>query len=172
MEIYFRAFEPEDYKLTQKWRNDREITDSLGGNTFYVSERREKDWVEKITNSDRENLYLAICLCENKQLVGFCSLTSIDLLNRKAELSIVIGERSLQGKGIGKKSVIKLLSHGFEELNLNKIWLKVLAANQRAINLYTQCGFYKEGLLRQDLFKNNKYHDVIIMSILNSEYNA
>ncbi len=40
--VYLRAFEPDDYRLINKWRNDPEINKYLGGNTFLVSSEREK----------------------------------------------------------------------------------------------------------------------------------
>lgn len=39
--IYLRAFEPEDYKTTIKWRNNPLITSQLGGGK-YLSLRQER----------------------------------------------------------------------------------------------------------------------------------
>ena len=39
--IYLRAFEPDDYKTTIKWRNDPAVTDQLGG-VNYMFRRRAK----------------------------------------------------------------------------------------------------------------------------------
>ena len=39
--IYLRAFEPEDYKVIVKWRNDREIAEKLEG-VFHTSPRSGK----------------------------------------------------------------------------------------------------------------------------------
>jgi RimJ/RimL family protein N-acetyltransferase len=172
MEIYFRAFEKDDYKTTHSWRLNRNVTNSLGGNTFFVSSSREAEWVESVIENDRTNLYLAICLKENHTLVGYCSLNSIENINKKAELSIVIGDENMQGKGIGLNAVQLLLQHGFQELNLNKIYLKVLTTNKRAIELYKKCGLKEEGILREEVFKCNKYNDMMMMSILKSEYNG
>lgn len=169
MNVYLRAIETNDYLVFHKWRNDTQITDMLGGNRFFVSTEREKDWVANAINNDRVNLHLVICIANDKP-VGIVNLTSINYLNRNAEFSILIGEKDLQGKSIGLKSTMLMLKHGFEELNLNKIWLTVLEDNSKAIKLYEKVGFKNEGLLRQEVYKNNKFHNMYVMSILKEEY--
>ncbi len=169
MGMYLRALELDDYKKIVNWRNDTEITDLLGGNRFYVSSQREKEWVEDAIRNDRNNLHLVICN-DNKEALGLVNLTNIDYQNKKAEFSIMIGDKKSQGKGIGKQSTILMLKHAFEFLNLNKVWLTVLTSNTIAIKLYEKIGFQNEGILRQEIYKNNKYQDMAIMSILKEEY--
>jgi len=172
MEIYLRALCAEDYKLTYLWRNDREITDLLGGNTYFVSEEREKKWVENSILSDRINLHLIICLQTNNQPIGMVNLANIDYLNRKTAFSIQIGAKDYHGKGIGKQATQLALEHAFYQLNLNKIYLTVLKDNERAIKLYKSMNFSADGTLREELYKNGKFHSLIIMSILRSEFNV
>ena len=43
---------------------------------------------------------------------------------------------------------------------------------QRAIASYEKCGFKREGVLREEHFARGKYHDTIVMGILESEYRA
>ena len=45
--VYLRALEPDDYRVSIKWRKDDEIWDMLGGTKYFVSEAYEKQWVEK-----------------------------------------------------------------------------------------------------------------------------
>ena len=63
-----------------------------------------------------------------------------------------------------------LLEYGFNTLNLNRIDLKVNDFNSRAIKCYQKIGFIEEGRMRQSCFRNGKYHDQIIMSVLRSEW--
>jgi len=46
----------------------------------------------------------------------------------------------------------------------------VLEDNKSAIHIYNKLGFKTEGVLRKSLFKDNKYHNLIIMSILKEEF--
>ena len=55
-------------------------------------------------------------------------------------------------------------------LSNNRIWLGVNAANERAVRAYEKAGFVKEGLLRQEQFRNGRYDDVVRMAVLRDEY--
>ncbi|HHX69035.1 MAG TPA: GNAT family N-acetyltransferase [Gallicola sp.] len=168
--IYLRAFELEDYKTLTKWRNDRDITKSLGGNYFFVSSEREKKWIENSIFNDEHNLRLAICLNENNEYIGNVNLTNLDWINRNAEFSIFIGEKKYWGKGYATESTKLILDFGFSQRNLYRIYLTVLEDNKSAIHIYNKLGFKTEGVLRKSLFKDNKYHNLIIMSILKEEF--
>jgi RimJ/RimL family protein N-acetyltransferase len=56
-------------------------------------------------------------------------------------------------------------------MNLNRIWLRVLGTNLRAVRCYEKTGFIHEGAMREAEFRENRYIDVVIMSILRSEWN-
>ncbi|HOT31625.1 MAG TPA: GNAT family protein, partial [Petrotogaceae bacterium] len=64
-----------------------------------------------------------------------------------------------------------LLDFLFQRFSLNKIKLNVFDYNERAIKSYKKVGFVEEGVLRQELFTLNKYHDIVMMSILKQEWN-
>ena len=166
--VYLRALELEDSTIIVKWRNDRKITDPLGGNTFYVSGLREEEWVKNQILDDRRNVRLAICVSSG-QLIGIVSLTQIDHLNQCAEFSIMIGEKTYWGKGFGRQATEMCLKHAFEELNLYRVYLSVRADNETALALYLKSGFVEEGTLRKSVFKNGERLDMKIMSILKEE---
>ena len=42
--------------------------------------------------------------------------------------------------------------------------------NSAAIKVYTACGFTEEGVLREDVYKQGEFKDVLIMSILSYEF--
>jgi RimJ/RimL family protein N-acetyltransferase len=63
-----------------------------------------------------------------------------------------------------------MVKHGFCDLNLNRIFLRVNENNPRAIRSYEKAGFIHEGRMRQARFQDNVYIDVIIMSVLHSEW--
>lgn len=170
MKVYLRALEPEDYKISYKWRNDINVNRLLGGNVFFVSQEREKKWVENAIYDDKNNIRLAICLLENNKYIGNVNMTSIDWNNRNAELSIFIGEKDEWGKGYAKDACIQIMEHGFKQLGLIRIHLTVLHENQKAISLYEKLGFVKEGLLRNCIFKDNEFKSLFIMSMLKSEF--
>ena len=63
-----------------------------------------------------------------------------------------------------------LIKHGFETLNLHRVWLQVYSKNPRGIRSYEKAGLTREGLFRQAHYQHGKYYDVHIMSILRDEW--
>ena len=76
------------------------------------------------------------------------------------------------GKGYGEDAMRILMRLAFEKLRLNRLSLRVFDFNHRAIACYEKCGFKREGVLREDHFAEGRFHDVIVMAILRSEYDA
>ncbi|WP_092506285.1 GNAT family N-acetyltransferase [Virgibacillus salinus] len=80
-----------------------------------------------------------------------------------------IGEKSEWGKGYGTEVVEILVNFAFSRLNLHKVYLTVDSDNIGAIRCYEKVGFYKDGVLRDEVFKNGKYVNRIYMSILKTD---
>lgn len=170
MRVYLRAFELDDYKISTRWRNDHEVTNSLGGNYFFVSKGREKKWIENAISNDKHNIRLAICLKENNKYIGNVNILNIDWINRNAEFSILIGEKKEWNKGYATEASKLMIDFGFNQRNLHRIYLTTLENNSAAIHIYEKIGFKKEGIIREVLFKDNEYKNLILMSILKSEF--
>ena len=66
--------------------------------------------------------------------------------------------------------MLLILKHGFENLNLHRLWLRVFETNLRAVRSYEKAGFTKEGKFRQAQFIDGIYVDVMIMSVLKTEW--
>lgn len=63
-----------------------------------------------------------------------------------------------------------MLNHAFNNMNLQRVELTVLEDNTRARHLYEKCGFVYEGKKRKAKYKNGKFVDMLIYSILKSEF--
>ena len=73
-------------------------------------------------------------------------------------------------RGYGTDAIETILKYAFNKMNLHKIELRVYEFNKRALKCYEKCGFKIEGVMREDLFRDGKYHNTIFMSILRSEF--
>lgn len=171
MRIYLRAFEPNDYLLIASWRHDEEVTKLLGGNHFFVSSEREKKWVEDKIFNDRDSIYLAVCLCENDRMIGYTCITHIDLRNQKAEMGgTLIGDKTLWGKGYGKEAAELRMRYLFEQYPINRNYVYCLEEHEPTVKMLTSLGYKQEGILRQDTYKNGGFKNMLLFSILRSEY--
>jgi RimJ/RimL family protein N-acetyltransferase len=82
----------------------------------------------------------------------------------------MIGDKTYWTQGYGTEAVRLLIKHGFNSLNLNRIFLRVFENNPRAIRAYEKAGFVHEGRERQAEFRDGRYIDVLLMSILKDEF--
>jgi RimJ/RimL family protein N-acetyltransferase len=166
--IYLRPLEVEDVDSFVLWLNDEEIRE-YWGKTSPLSKINEKEYLKRIYKDDR-NVRLGIVLKESDQLIGAIGLHDISIPHRNAELGVLIGNKSCWSKGYGTEAMNLMLKHGFDQLNLHRIYLFVLDFNPRAIRAYEKVGFKKEGVFRDHGYKDGKYCDDYAMSILESEW--
>ena len=167
-EIVLRCIEESDIQSLFTWHNDKRIKEMYAGHPFPVSFEATKEWINQVTKPDYENLILGIALKE--QLIGVCGLKRVNKINRNAELFIFIGSDDFTGKGFAKTALDELLILGFHSLGLKRISLTVQNNNERAISLYKKCGFVCEGVMKEAVYKNNAFLDLILMAILKEDF--
>lgn len=169
--IRLRAVERDDLPKFHEFVNDPEVTRGLA---MYLpmSLRDEESWFDAQRNPNEKPLVIDIRKGKGWKLIGNCGVFGIDWTNRSAELGIMIGEKAEWNKGYGAEAMTLLLRHGFETLNLNRLFLRVYAENVRAVRSYEKAGFVLEGRLREAVYKHGKYDDVLMMSVLRSEWQS
>lgn len=171
--VRLRGLERSDLPLLQKWLNDPEVT---GGLSMFLplSMADEEQWFERVMHVEPEAKPLAIDLKVGSgwRLIGDIGFFNIEWTNRCAEFGIAIADKSVWNKGYGTESVQLLLRHGFETLNLHRIYLRVYSTNPRARRSYEKAGFVLEGTMREAVYRQGRYADIHIMSVLRPEWDA
>lgn len=169
--VRLRAIEREDLPKFVAWLNDPEVRQFLMA-SIPLSMDNEKRWFESILEQPQASQPLAIEIFTSAgwEIVGNVGFHNIDQINRCTEVGIFIGEKQYWSQGYGREAMRLMLRHGFDHLNLNRIYLRVFETNPRGIRSYERAGFIHEGRLRQAQYFNGKYVDVLIMSVLHSEW--
>ena len=169
--VRFRAIEKEDLAKFVKWMNDPDVREGLSIH-LPISFDEEEEWYKIILGKKKEERPFVIEIQQDVvwEAIGNCGFHEIDWLYRNAEVGIVIGEKQFWDLGFGTEAMHLLCKVGFEMLNLHRIMLRVLSDNTRAIKAYGKVGFVHEGTLREANYKNGKYLDMHIMSMLRSEW--
>ncbi len=166
--VRLRAIEPSDRERVDRWVNDLDVTHFLS--MRYPLAWGESAWLSSnATNDFTSGVRLAIETTDGEH-IGAINLHQVDAASRHAGMGIIIGEREYWSKGYGADAVNTLLRFAFEEMNLNRVWLTVVAEHQGAIRCYEKCGFREEARLRQDIFKGGRFHDYVLMGVLRSEF--
>jgi RimJ/RimL family protein N-acetyltransferase len=172
--IMLREYKLEDLQHIRKWVNNPEVVDNLS-DIFLVphSLAATEDFLNSVLKGGRQNTYcFVIADKETEAYIGQIDLINIDWKNRAAEIGIVIGEGENRGKGIGSEAIHVLQEFVFNRLNMNRLQIKVHSNNTRAHRCYLKGGFKEEGRLRQSFYIHGEYFDMIILSILKSEFDS
>ena len=152
-----------------QWINSLKITEFMGSNgVFPVPLSKEQEWFDK-QNTDDKNINLALETKEKKH-IGNIGLHQIDWIARHALAGIMIGEKEEWNKGYATEAEKLLLHHAFSNLNLNRIYAHVVTENTASVKAAEKAGFQKEGVLRQCVFKNNRYYDAFLLGILKEDW--
>ena len=168
--VKLRELAREDIPLVNRWRQDRDLVDGLGAPARYISEDVDQAWFEDYLRRRGVDVRCAVLVDGDPEPVGLVSLTGIDPVHRRAEFHLLIGRRDLHGRGIGTSATQQMLRHAFDDLNLHRVFLTVLAGNPAAIRVYEKAGFRREGLARESAYKRGRYEDMVEMAILGHEF--
>ena len=169
--IRFRRAEKTDLPLFMEWINDPDVTEGL---TLYLPMGmwEEEEWFARLAKRPQTERPMTVEIADGDgwRAIGNLSFFNIDAVARSGEGGIMLGDKSIWNQGYGTEAMRLLLIHGFETLNLNRVQLYVYDQNRWAIRAYEKVGFVHEGRKRQALFKNGKYQDILIMSVLREEW--
>lgn len=170
--IRLRPIDREDLPRFVAWFADEEVRQFLA-RYLPMSMASEEKWFEEVLARPDDERPLAMDVHAGEgswRHIGAAGYQSIDWRNHSAEVGIAIGEKNMWNQGLGTEAMETLLSHGFQTLNLHRIFLRVFAANARAMRAYEKAGFVMEGRMRQAEFREGKYQDVLLYSVLRDEW--
>ncbi|HWI62822.1 MAG TPA: GNAT family protein [Symbiobacteriaceae bacterium] len=170
--IRLRRVKPdEDTEDRYRWLNDPDTVRYLGMRPARLSRDEVRKYLEACAASSANIAEFAIETLDGCHIGGTC-LREFNHVARSAEFGICIGNEDFRGQGYGTEVTQLIVKIGFEEFNLNRIWLTVNAENAAGVRAYEKAGFLREGLLRQNSFVHGRYYDTYIMAILRSDYES
>ncbi len=166
MTVNLGALDSSHNDLLRHWRNDPRIY-SWCRQSDFISDADQERWFKR-QSEDPSILMYAVWAAG--VIVGAAGLTSIDWINRRAEFSLYIGPE-FQQRGYGKAALAALFDHGFYALNLKQIWGECFAKNP-AMSLFAELGMMEDGVRRAFYFKDGKYIDCHLISIMREEWHG
>jgi RimJ/RimL family protein N-acetyltransferase len=170
--VLLRPVKKSDIAYFLKWFNDPEVIQYLG---MYLpmTEMSEEKFIEELgtTRATSDALFvIEVIEGASTKPIGNCGLHRINSKDHNATFGIVIGEKDYWSKSYGTEATRLLINYGFQQLNLHRISSSAVAFNERSIKLHKKVGFREEGRLRQAMFKNGQYHDLVQFGILREEW--
>jgi diamine N-acetyltransferase len=164
--VTIRAVEEGDLDRMRALRNDP-TTWTMLTDVGMIDADSQRRWFERVrAASDRR--YYVVC-DDGHDFIGIVRTDEIDRVNRSIRVGADIVRES-RGQGYGRKVYRLLKKYCFDYLNVHRVWLAVLDTNEAGRRLYESEGFEVEGRYREAVFRDGKYHDYILMSILEQRY--
>ena len=170
--IYLRFVREVDaYGNWWRWFNDPDVTVHMNKGVKENTVEDQLVFFEKVSHSEKD-VVLAICDLESGVHIGTTGLHDIDWGKGTAQFGIVIGEKTLWGKGIGTEAWRMIVEYGFSALKLKKIHTKIFAGNLPSLRIAEECGFEKKAVLKNDIKKNDVFHDRIYLVLTRQRWKA
>ena len=160
-----------DNKLSNyyKWFGDQEVTKYTSHGIFPKTDNEMKEYFNKYEN-DKNQLIFMIIDKSNKQHIGIISLQNINLINRNAELAVMIGEKDYWNSGYCTEACEVVLKHAFMRLNLHKVYLGTAESNIGMQKVAEKIRMKIKTYKTNHLFIDGKYEACYEYCILQNDY--
>ena len=169
--VYFRSFEPEDAEAIYKWTNDDSLKKLSVGLNKRICKEEASEWIKARMTNQPYQVWWAICSISTNEIIGYTYLTNIHFINRSAEFGgLVIGNKKYQDGFAWIESYLFVYEYAFERLGLNRVYGTRLMEHKQTQAIGIAMFSKQEGVLRQAAYKNGRYYDLSIGSLLSSEY--
>ena len=140
-QVSLRPLELRDIDALVAWSRDVELCRAAEWTEGTPENVLRAHWTTLIASPSGDMVRHAITMRD--QVIGYADLFGEDPERR--ELGIVIGERSLWGKGLGRLGAALMLDSGFDTLHLNTVVAQAWDANGRSIRLLQRLGMRETG---------------------------
>lgn len=166
--VYLRPITEEDTDFIVAWRN----SDSVRPYFIYqkpFTREGHLQWLRDMIDAGRGYQFI-VCKNNTDEPIGCTYLRDYDRENNKIEYGVFLGSEELKGRGIGTEILQLTLQFAFHALKVNKVFARAFSDNQASIRCFLKGGFQKEAYLREEVYVNGEYRDVVFLSILNKEF--
>ena len=153
------------------WLNDYEVMKTINRPEYLTSITFDEVvvYVEGLWKSKNDSFY-ALCLNADGRFIGTVRVAGLNWYSRVADVGIMIGDRSVWGRGIASDAIRTICGYLFEELGLRKLTAGAMANNPAVIRAFEKSGFVREGLLRQQDRFENGYVDHVYLGCFMDEF--
>ncbi len=167
--VRLRSLEEGD--LNDLWRhlNDLDTMALVTDSPILPATAEDAERLLREQTSHSTGVYqFAVETLAERRFLGRCGFVGLDRKNRHGEIAIHLGEG--RGRGCGADAVRILCRLGFEELGLHKITARTFEFNLACARCLEKCGFRREGLLRDELYRDGQWHGIYVFGLLRTQW--
>ena len=164
-EIKFKKILSKDLKKIFMWRNDLFIR-SMMLNQNKISYKEHLSWYKNLLQSKTQKSYI---ICYKRTPIGVASIKEIDLINQTCTWGFYIANNAFRYLAVlVEYEFIDLI---FKNKKIRKIWGETLSYNKSILKIHKYLGFTINGVYKEHIRVNNKFHDLILTSLFKKDWN-
>ena len=130
------------------WLNDPEVNSYSRRRLYpHTSEQMKQFFMDSVSE---KQMVLGIILIDSRQHIGNISLAGISWIERCANVDILIGEKSVWGKGFGSEAIQLIQDHAFSMLNMHH--LSAGSSNPSFIKIMQNLKWENDGIFKSYFF--------------------
>lgn len=158
-----RKMNEQDIEQVFLWRNHIDVRRFMfSQKEITIDEHR--NWFKKVSQEKHRHLLIFEVNGVPSGSVNFSQLDTDFVANWGFYLA------TNAPKGTGKKMGLASLDYAFDNLGLHKVCGRALDFNDRSIKFHLSLGFKQEGILRNQHFDGQNFHNIVCFGILVNEW--
>ncbi|MCK6442381.1 GNAT family N-acetyltransferase [Elstera cyanobacteriorum] len=122
----------------------------------------------KSMNQNPDALLLGMFLKDDGRHVGNIKLGPVSREHLRGDIGLLIGDKSVWGRGLATEAITALTRYGFDSLNLNRLYAGCYGGNEGSVRAFVKAGWQVEGRLpRYWRLEDGHWADHILLGCLN-----
>lgn len=168
--VYFRYLtEADAVGDWHLWFNSPDVTRNLADQHWLNPPQSQSAYLQHLRQG-RDRLAVAVVDRESDRMIGVGSLSKIDAINRRAEMSLVIGSAQHRDGFHAIESLAMLTEIGLAKLNLHKLVATGLVTSEAGLKMTRLLGYTESGRFRDHAFVEGRYIDCIILEMFQKDW--
>lgn len=153
-----------------RWLGDQQVTQFLEVRFQDRSFAGIQSFIEKI-NESSDSLLFGIYIIDTGQHIGNIKLGPCNWHHKRAEISLLIGDKTQWGKGYAIESIEALCKYGFNTLGLLKLMAGCYEKNTSSFRAFAKAGFRKEAFLPDYWLIDGEHQAQILLGLTCKKFN-
>lgn len=164
--LLLREFVSDDAPAVHAYASDERVTryTDWGPNTTEETEEFFREALNAVSSKPRDSYLFAVTL-NRGPVIGCARLGIVNKGDRVGDLGYVLNAE-YWGQGIATEATQRLLTFGFDDLGLHRIFATCHPENIGSARVLEKAGFQLEGRLREDKLVRGAYRDSLLYAIL------
>ncbi len=168
--LILREYKLEDFDTIHSYASDSETVKYMdwGPNSLEATQHFLNEVIGQQAQNPRRDYELAIVLAKENRHIGGGGIHISNAKNREGWIGYTLN-KAYWGNGFGTETAKALISYGFNQLGLHRIYATCDPTNKGSARVLEKAGMTLEGIMRQHKLKGTQWRDSCLYAILETD---